>query len=111
MPVFYFFSRRRCFNRVVLLDFRRCDDGSVQLVGVYLVFSSLILPVLATAKMVNRKRASMVALFVGSMGYGADLVLSALFDLPSGDGIIWVVAFICVFVAVVSYRLSLKRIL
>jgi zinc/manganese transport system permease protein len=83
---------------------------SVQLVGVYLVFSSLILPALATVKISNRRHASMLAFLVGISGYGIGLVLSALFDLPSGGVIIWVMAFISVWVAIIAHRLSVKTV-
>jgi zinc/manganese transport system permease protein len=62
--------------------------ASVQLVGVYLVFASLIVPALATAGM--RGRAQLVAAYlIGAFGYIAGLVLSALLDLPSGAMIVW----------------------
>ena len=64
---------------------------SVQLVGVYLVFASLIVPALATAGMQGRARL-VVAYGVGVFGYGAGLVLSALLDLPSGALIVWTLA-------------------
>jgi zinc/manganese transport system permease protein len=64
---------------------------SVQLVGVYLVFASLIVPALATTGM--RGRPGMVAAYcVGVVGYVAGLVLSAVFDLPSGALIVWTLA-------------------
>lgn len=59
--------------------------ASVQLVGVYLVFSSLIIPALAS------KRVG-VAYVIGACGYGLGLVLSAVFDLPSGAVIVWALA-------------------
>lgn len=57
--------------------------ASVQLVGVYLVFSSLIVPALATTALAGRRRVAFAAL-VGAAGYAIGLALSALFDLPSG---------------------------
>jgi zinc/manganese transport system permease protein len=64
---------------------------SVQLVGVYLVFASLIVPALATSGMPGR--AGLVAAFaIGAFGYAAGLVLSAVFDLPSGAMIVWTLA-------------------
>ncbi len=65
--------------------------ASVQLVGVYLVFASLIVPALATAGMKGRGRL-LVAYLVGAFGYAAGLLLSALFDLPSGALIVWTLA-------------------
>ncbi len=59
---------------------------SVQLVGVYLVFASLILPALAT---LDRTRGWATPAFaVGAAGYASGLVLSALTDLPTGPLIV-----------------------
>jgi zinc/manganese transport system permease protein len=65
--------------------------ASVQLVGVYLVFSSLILPALATRRLAGRRRLA-VAYAMGAAGYGLGLALSALVDLPSGAVIVWTLA-------------------
>lgn len=62
--------------------------ASVQLVGVYLVFASLIVPALATASM-QGKAQLITAYGVGISGYVLGLVLSAVFDLPSGAMIVW----------------------
>ena len=65
--------------------------ASVQLVGVYLVFSSLIIPALATRAWRGPRRQA-VAYALGAAGYGLGLALSALFDLPSGAVIVWALA-------------------
>jgi zinc/manganese transport system permease protein len=65
--------------------------ASVQLVGVYLVFASLIVPALATAGMSGPRRL-IAAYAIGAFGYVAGLVCSALFDLPSGAMIVWTLA-------------------
>jgi len=65
--------------------------ASVQLVGVYLVFASLIVPALATIGMQGRK-GLVVAYAIGALGYVGGLVLSAVFDLPSGALIVWTLA-------------------
>ena len=65
--------------------------ASVQLVGVYLVFSSLIVPALATRGWTGRRRLA-IAYALGAAGYILGLVLSALFDLPSGAVIVWTLA-------------------
>ncbi len=65
--------------------------ASVQVVGVYLVFSSLIIPALATR--VHRGRRRLAAGYViGALGYALGLALSALLDLPSGALIVWTLA-------------------
>ena len=65
--------------------------ASVQLVGVYLVFASLIIPALATAGLSGVRRL-VVAYAIGVAGYVAGLVLSAVLDLPSGAMIVWTLA-------------------
>ncbi len=65
--------------------------ASVQLVGVYLVFSSLIIPALATRSLSGRRR-HVAAYGVGALGYGLGLALSAVLDLPSGAVIVWTLA-------------------
>jgi len=65
--------------------------ASVQLVGVYLVFSSLIIPALATRRHAGRRR-HVVAYAIGALGYVLGLALSAVFDLPSGAVIVWTLA-------------------
>lgn len=64
---------------------------SVQLVGVYLVFASLIIPALATAGATGMRRHA-IAYAIGAVGYIGGLVLSAVWDLPSGALIVWVLA-------------------
>jgi zinc/manganese transport system permease protein len=65
--------------------------ASVQLVGVYLVFTSLIVPALATRGLQGRARV-VAGYLVGAVGYALGLALSALLDLPSGAVIVWTLA-------------------
>ena len=65
--------------------------ASVQLVGVYLVFASLIIPALATRSQTGRNRYR-IAYAIGVVGYASGLALSALLDLPSGAVIVWTLA-------------------
>ncbi|MEJ6001431.1 metal ABC transporter permease [Paucibacter soli] len=65
--------------------------ASVQLVGVYLVFSSLIIPALATRTYQGRRR-QLIAYGLGALGYALGLALSAILDLPSGAVIVWTLA-------------------
>ncbi|MDD4928536.1 MAG: metal ABC transporter permease [Gallionella sp.] len=64
--------------------------ASVQLVGVYLVFASLIVPALATYRIVEKRM--LWAFGIGLSGYAVGLLLSALFDLPGGAAIVWAMA-------------------
>ncbi len=56
---------------------------SVQLVGVYLVFASLILPALAA-----RGLGLTAGFAVGTAGYAAGLLASGLWDLPAGPAVV-----------------------
>jgi len=69
--------------------------ASVQLVGVYLVFSSLIVPALATRLYAPRARLA-TGYGLGAAGYGLGLALSALYDLPSGAVIVLALAALAV---------------
>ena len=61
---------------------------SVQLVGLYLVFATLIVPPLATRRMARSRLAA--AWSLGLVGYAVGLVASTALDLPSGPVIVWV---------------------
>ncbi len=65
--------------------------ASVQVVGVYLVFASLIIPALGSARQHGRRRQAW-AYGLGALGYALGLALSALFDLPSGAVIVCTLA-------------------
>ena len=76
---------------------------SVQLVGLYLVFATLIVPPLATRKMVTGRLAA--AWLLGLAGYAGGLLLSTAVDLPAGPTVVWVmVALALVLQAVVARR-------
>ena len=69
--------------------------ASVQFVGVYLVFASLIIPALATRRLHGRRRL-LTGYILGVAAYVAGIVLSALFDLPTGAVIVWTMAILAV---------------
>ena len=71
--------------------------ASVQLVGVYLVFASLIVPALATYRITHRSMA--YAFAIGIAGYAIGLLLSAWFDLPSGATVVWATAILGILAA------------
>jgi zinc/manganese transport system permease protein len=76
--------------------------ASVQLVGVYLVFSSLIIPALSTRGLRGPRR-SLAGFAIGAAGYALGLALSALFDLPSGAVIVWALA-VCAAIVSIAMR-------
>ncbi|MEA1888706.1 MAG: metal ABC transporter permease [Pseudomonadota bacterium] len=81
-------------NRLLFyLVFAVTITASVQLVGVYLVFASLILPALATFRLA--KSPLLMAYIFGITGYLAGLLIAAWMDLPAGPVIIMVMAAIC----------------
>jgi zinc/manganese transport system permease protein len=72
--------------------------ASVQLVGVYLVFASLIIPTLA-GRFHPARRRLVVGYSVGVLGYALGLTLSAVFDLPSGAVVVCMLALVAVIAA------------
>jgi zinc/manganese transport system permease protein len=86
------------------LVFALAVTASVQLVGVYLVFASLIVPSLAVRNYLPARRMAL-AYLTGVGGYASGLVLSTLFDLPSGALIVWCLSLL----AMAVYALGPKR--
>jgi zinc/manganese transport system permease protein len=86
---FWFGLRARSGSLLFYVVFALAVTASVQLVGVYLVFSSLIIPALATRHINPQSRALLLAYIVGGAGYALGLIVSAVSDLPSGAIIVW----------------------
>ena len=70
---------------------------SVQLVGVYLVFASLIIPGLAVRKYPTKIKQPL-AYLLGALSYALGLILSLMYDLPAGALIVWCLLFIGILV-------------
>lgn len=87
----WFGLRERLGRHGFYLLFAVTVTASVQLVGVYLVFASLIVPAIATRAMPERKGLAW-AYAVGAAGYALGILASALFDLPTGAMIVWTLA-------------------
>lgn len=77
---------------------------SVQLVGIYLVFASLILPALAIRELAIRP-ALIFGYGLGLLAYALGLSVSALTDMPSGPVIVWFLALCAVVVWWLAPRL------
>jgi zinc/manganese transport system permease protein len=77
--------------------------ASVQLVGVFLVFASLIVPALAAHAAPRRFRLS-TGYAIGLMGYVLGLLASALYDFPTGAAIVCLLAVVGGSTAVVLGR-------
>ena len=70
------------------LAFAVVVTASVQIVGIYLVFASLIIPALATTG-IRRGNRLVAGYLVGAVSYFIGIVLSFLLDLPTGAVIVW----------------------
>lgn len=75
--------------------------SSVQLVGIYLVFASLIIPAIGS---LGHKKPILIGFSIGALGYGLGLALSSLFDLPSGAIIVWSISIIAL-----AFKLLIKK--
>jgi zinc/manganese transport system permease protein len=95
---------------LIMLDLRRqrllfyllfavTITASVQLIGVFLVFASLILPALSASASSPRWRLPF-GYGVGLAGYAAGLVISGLWDVPTGAAIVCALAFVAAIAAV-----------
>jgi len=101
--VAWFGLRARLGHAGFYLLFALVVTQSVQLVGIYLVFTSLIVPALAAKRFAERYRLAM-GYAVGLIGYVLGLVASSLFDLPTGAVI--VVTLLVTFIAAVVASLA-----
>jgi zinc/manganese transport system permease protein len=81
-------GRGRLPQLVFYVVFAIAVTASVQLIGVYLVFATLIVPALGSRRQPARTRLPL-AYAIGVLGYGAGLILSSALDLPSGALIVW----------------------
>jgi len=89
----WFSSQEKIGRAGFYVTFAFAVTAAVQIVGVYLVFASLILPALATRRMKGARRL-WAGYAVGSLSYLAGIVISALLDLPTGAVTVWTMAVI-----------------
>ena len=87
----WFTMRSRLGRAGFYILFAFAVTASVQLVGIYLVFASLILPAMATRHFAERKRL-VLAYAMGALAYALGLIASSWWDLPSGAVIVWAMA-------------------
>jgi zinc/manganese transport system permease protein len=85
----WYWMRRRMHGFGFYALFAFAVTSSVQLVGIYLVFASLIIPALATRHIERRGLRILCGYGVGMVGCLAGLVLSLAADLPAGGVIVW----------------------
>lgn len=93
--VLWFGFARRSGSLAFYLLFALSITASVQLIGVYLVFASLILPALAIRNV--RKNALVYGYIVSVAGYVLGLIMAAIFDLPAGAMIVYSLALTAIF--------------
>ncbi len=74
---------------------------SVQLVGVYLVFATLIIPALSTVLLQQSRQRIWAGYLTAVVGYALGLFGSAYFDLPTGPLVVWALAFAGLLMAIV----------
>ena len=85
--VIWFAYARKASSLYFYLLFAITITASVQLIGVYLVFASLIIPALAIRKINNLKL--IVGYVIGAAGYLIGLLFAAAMDLPAGAVIVF----------------------
>jgi zinc/manganese transport system permease protein len=83
----WFWSAGRGGRLLFYLLFGVSVTASVQLVGVYLVFATLIIPALATQHAARHRL--LKAYVLAGVAYACGLFLSAWLDLPSGAAVVW----------------------
>ena len=103
LGLWFSYSNRASSIHFYLL-FALTITASVQLVGVYLVFATLILPALAVRTI--RKNKLAWGYLVGAIGYLTGLVFAALFDMPAGAMIVYSLALTSI---IIGLMLSKRR--
>jgi zinc/manganese transport system permease protein len=101
----WYFLRSKFGALTFYLVFAVVVTASVQIVGIYLVFASLIIPALATTG-IRRGNRLLAGYFVGGLSYFIGILLSFLLDLPTGAVIVWTMAVVAI---VVGALISDKR--
>lgn len=91
----WFVNREKMSGAGFYITFAIAITAAVQIVGVYLVFASLILPALATRRLHGTVRLA-AGYVIGGLSYLAGITVSALLDLPTGAVIVWTMAAFCV---------------
>ena len=98
----WFWMRERLGRMGFYVLFACAVTISVQLVGLFLVFSTLVIPALAT--FYSRRHRYLKAYSIGVLGYAAGLGLSLVIDLPSGAMIVCTMALAGGVIAVATGR-------
>lgn len=105
--LFAWFAGLRRSRSAFYFLFALAITASVQLVGVFLVFATLILPAVATAGLPER-RGLPLGYALAALAYGVGLWLSVPFDLPAGPLIVCMLATLALLMGV-ARTLNRKR--
>jgi zinc/manganese transport system permease protein len=105
----WFYGRERLGRPVFYATFAFAITASVQLVGVYLVFASLILPALATRRM-NGPVRLLAGYLTGGLAFLFGIAISALLDLPTGAVTVWTMAAMSLLAATIISRFLSRRV-
>lgn len=93
----WFLLHRRLGGLFFYVAFATVVTASVQIVGIYLVFASLIIPALATTG-IRRGNRLITGYVTGAISYLVGIALSVMLDLPTGAVIVWSMAAIALLV-------------
>jgi len=91
--ILWFTTRDRFGPLAFYVIFAIAVTASVQIVGIYLVFASLIIPALATEHL-QRGRRLTIGYAIGAVSYLIGITLSAVLDFPTGAIIVWSMALV-----------------
>ena len=105
----WFVGRERLGRPIFYATFAFAITASVQVVGVYLVFASLILPALATRRM-NGPARLLAGYLTGGLAFLFGIAISALLDLPTGAVTVWTMAAMSLLAATTISRLLSRRV-
>ena len=95
--------RQRLGRLGFYLIFALAVTASVLLVGVYLVFATLIVPSLGVRNYADSRRLPL-AYSIGIGGYAAGLLLSIFYDLPAGALVVWCLTLLAIMVYALGPR-------
>lgn len=96
--VLVWFRWREALGRIgFYVLFALVVTASVQLVGVYLVFTTLIVPAVATYRYAAKRQLT-IGYVLAFSSYIAGLAVSVVTDLPSSAVIVWTMALLAIFV-------------
>jgi zinc/manganese transport system permease protein len=91
----WFTSSEKIGRAGFYVTFAFAITAAVQIVGVYLVFASLILPALSTRRLHGKARL-IAGYSIGALSFIAGITLSALLDLPTGAVVVWTMAVLAI---------------